>query len=93
MSICDCRERCICVVIRDGCKSCVQEVVPHFILLAYYIKWVTTSWTYCTKLVEVFGPYFHLMTCLFQISTAILQHVEEDRNDSRGDGGQREGGV
>ena len=26
---------------------CVQEVVTHFIQLAYYIKWVTTSWTYC----------------------------------------------
>ena len=26
---------------------CVQEVVTHFIQLAYYINWVTTSWTYC----------------------------------------------
>ena len=24
----------------------VQEVVTHFIQLASYIKWVTTSWTY-----------------------------------------------
>ena len=29
---------------------CVQEVVSHFIQLAYYIKWVTTSWTYCMNL-------------------------------------------
>ena len=27
---------------------CVQEIVTHYILLAYNIKWVTTSWTYCT---------------------------------------------
>ena len=26
---------------------CVQEVVTYFISLAYCIKWVTTSWTYC----------------------------------------------
>ena len=26
---------------------CVKEVVTHFILLAYFIKWATTSWTYC----------------------------------------------
>ena len=26
---------------------CVQEVVTLFIKLAYYIKWVTTSCTYC----------------------------------------------
>ena len=27
---------------------CVQEVVTHFIIVSYYIKWVTTSWTYIT---------------------------------------------
>ena len=26
---------------------CFREVVTHFILLAYYVKKVTTSWTYC----------------------------------------------
>ena len=31
----------------------VQEVVTHFIQLAYYIKWVTTSWTYCITHVTV----------------------------------------
>ena len=27
---------------------CVQEVVTHFVYVTYYIKWVTTSWTYST---------------------------------------------
>ena len=24
----------------------VQEVLTHFFIVTYYIKWVTTSWTY-----------------------------------------------
>ena len=24
---------------------CVQEVVTQFLLISYYIKWVTSSWT------------------------------------------------
>ena len=27
---------------------CVQEVVTDFIIVTYYIKWVTTSWTHST---------------------------------------------
>ena len=27
---------------------CVQEVVAQFIYVTYYLKWVTTSWTYNT---------------------------------------------
>ena len=25
----------------------VREVVTSFYIVSYYIKWVTTSWTYC----------------------------------------------
>ena len=41
---------------------CVQKVVTRFILLAYYINWVTTSWTYYS-----FGSVFEKARIRFQI--------------------------
>ena len=32
----------------DKFVLCVQEVVTHFYIVSYFIKWVTTSWTYGT---------------------------------------------
>ena len=31
-----------------GVLLCVQEVVTPIYIMSYYIKWVTTSWTYGT---------------------------------------------
>ena len=37
---------------------CVQEVVTNFIEITVYIKWVTTSLSYCSKLLHKMGHYF-----------------------------------
>ena len=38
---------------------CVQEVVTHFIIVSYYIKWGTTSWTYSIVYVRINSWYLY----------------------------------
>ena len=43
---------------------CVQEVVTPMYIMSYYIKWVTTSWTYgssCQKSVGILSKFLYLV--------------------------------
>ena len=49
---------------------CVQEVVTYFIQLAYYIKCVTTSWTYCTVCPGRSDPFYILSYYIICVTTS-----------------------
>ena len=50
----------------------VQEVVTPFYIVSYYIKWVTTSWTYSTNISDNFPDYPVCTTIIYRWLWSIL---------------------
>ena len=55
----------------------VQEVVTHFILVTYYIKWGTTSWTYSNYYSSINIHSLLTQSVLAQIFLQVLAPVEK----------------